>query len=102
MIFKLTSQEDVIFPVPYLTWYSDEPLTSLKYLEPKDFSEALSNFLYYGVRLTDLAVRIGTAVYSSQSINEYILPPKVCNKCHLQFDYSVHARNNWIKNTLDK
>jgi hypothetical protein len=101
-------EEDVIFPVPYLTWYSDQPLTSLKYLEPKDFSEALLNFLYYGVRLTNLAVRIGTAIYCPQSINGYILPLK-CNKCHLQFNYSGEMEkfrcpccNNWIKNTLDK
>jgi hypothetical protein len=49
-VFK---EEKVDFPVPYLTWYFEEPVTRVNYLKPNDFSEMLLDFLItlfeYGV-----------------------------------------------------
>jgi hypothetical protein len=80
-------EEDVDFPVPYLTWYSDEPVTSLDYLKPQDFSEFLLDFLIVLFRYQILAQEVFRSVLDpswENQENEYF---QKCKNCHIQYNY---------------
>lgn len=56
-------EENIDFPVPYLTWYFDEPVTSLNYLKPDDFSEMFLDFLVLNIKYMVLYKSIFETVY---------------------------------------
>ena len=80
-------EENIDFPVPYLTWYFDEPVTSLNYLKPQDFSEMFLDFLVVHVKYTVLYESIFETIYDpskSHGDDEWV---QVCNNCYLRFNY---------------
>jgi hypothetical protein len=79
-------EENVDFPVPYLTWYFDEPVTSTDYLKPNDFSEMFLDFFILLIKYQVLAHALLSVFYPSHlnQENEYL---EKCNSCYLQFNY---------------
>lgn len=83
-VFK---EENVDFPVPYLTWYFDEPVTSLEYLKPDDFSELFLDFLVVNIKYLVLYDTIFETVFDpsrSDKNNEWL---QKCDNCYLYFNY---------------
>jgi hypothetical protein len=80
-------EEDIDFPVPYLTWYFDEPVSGLDYVKPQDFSEMLLDFLLVLFKYQILAQVVFQSVFDSSQPNQENEYSRKCTKCYLQFNY---------------
>jgi hypothetical protein len=80
-------EEDVKFPVPYLTWYFDEPFSSLDHSRPKDFSEIFLEFFRHILRYTVFVNIVLSEIYNMNKKDDWKETSLTCSKCKLDFNY---------------